>query len=398
MVKVMAVNAGSSSLKFKLFEMPSEKVICSGIADRITHENAVFKIESSNGVSKKILPIKDHAVAVQMLLDALISEGIVKSLDEIGGVGHRIVQGGSYFNASAEFSKETEDKIESLCDLAPLHNPAHLIGFRAFKKVLPNIRHVAVFDTAFHQTMEEVDYLFPIPYEYYTDYKIRRYGAHGTSHKYLAEETKRYFTKEKGNRIITCHLGNGASICAIKDDKCVTTSMGLTPLGGIMMGTRCGDIDPSVVTFMMKQTGVSAEKMDNILNKQSGFLGVSGVSNDSRDILAAIDQGNHRAYLANEMFIRRVADFIGQYYIRLGGCDFLVFTAGIGENVGLYRYRIVEAIKEAMGVEIDNDMQMPLREKEAFISTPNSKVKVLIIPTNEELMIARDTISVLNLK
>lgn len=398
MVKVMSVNAGSSSLKFKIFEMPSEKVICSGIADKIMHDDAIFKIESAKGVNKRILPIKNHAEAVELLLKALIDEGVVKSLDEIGGIGHRIVQGGSYFNSSVLFDDDAEKKIDELSELAPLHNPAHLVGFRALKAVLPHVRHVAVFDTAFHQTMEPIDYLFPIPYEYYTDYKIRRYGAHGTSHKYLAEETKKYFTKKEGNRIITCHLGSGASICAIIDDKCVTTSMGLTPLGGIMMGTRCGDIDPSVVTFIMKQTGVNAEQMDNILNKNSGFKGVSGVSNDSRDILAAIDEGNERAYLANEMFIRRVCDFIGQYYVRLGGCDFLVFTAGIGENVGLYRERIVDAIKGAMSVEIDSEFQLPLRGKEALISTPNSKVKVLIIPTDEELMIARDTTSILNLK
>lgn len=396
-IKVMAVNAGSSSLKFKLYDMPSETVICKGIADRIGHEDAIFKIESKNGKKELILPILDHAVGVQLLLDNLLSEGIIKSLDEIGGIGHRIVQGGAYFAGSAIFDQDTEDKIESLIKLAPLHNAAHLVGFRAFKKVLPNVGNVAVFDTAFHQTMEPVDYIYPVPYEYYTEYGIRRYGAHGTSHHYLALEAKKYYDKEKGNRVISCHLGSGASLCAILDGRCVATSMGLTPLGGIMMGTRTGDIDASVMAYACECTGKSVEEMYQIFNKKSGFLGVSGVSNDSRDILAAIEEGNERAKLANELFVRRILDFIGQYYVRLGGCDVLVFSAGIGENVGYYRQLICDQLEEPFGIKVDKEINLPLRGKEALISTADSKVKVVVIPTDEEVMIARDTVRLLKL-
>lgn len=396
-IKVMAVNAGSSSLKFKLYDMPSETVICKGIADRIGHEDAIFKIESKNGKKELILPILDHAVGVQLLLDNLLSEGIIKSLDEIGGIGHRIVQGGAYFAGSAIFDQDTEDKIESLIKLAPLHNAAHLVGFRAFKKVLPNVGNVAVFDTAFHQTMEPVDYIYPVPYEYYTEYGIRRYGAHGTSHHYLALEAKKYYDKEKGNRVISCHLGSGASLCAILDGRCVATSMGLTPLGGIMMGTRTGDIDASVMAYACECTGKSVEEMYQIFNKKSGFLGVSGVSNDSRDILAAIEEGNERAKLANELFVRRILDFIGQYYVRLGGCDVLVFSAGIGENVGYYRQLICDQLEEPFGIKVDKEINLPLKGKEALISTADSKVKVVVIPTDEEVMIARDTVRLLKL-
>lgn len=395
-VKVMAVNAGSSSLKFKLYEMPSEICICKGIADRIGHEDGIFEIKSSHGEKRIIVPIPDHAVGVQLLVENLIQEGIIASLDEISGIGHRVVQGGAYFSGSAVFDQDTEDKIESLIPLAPLHNAAHLIGFRAFKKILPHVGNVAVFDTAFHQTMAPVDYLYPIPYEYYQKYAIRRYGAHGTSHHYLANEAAKYYEKKSGNRLITCHLGSGASLCAILDGKCIATTMGLTPLGGVMMGTRCGDIDPSVMQYACKCTGKDADEMYQIFNKQSGLLGVSGVSNDTRDILKAVEEGNEQAILANEMFIRRVCDFIGQYYVRLGGCDVLVFSAGIGENVGYYREKICDQL-HALGIQIDKELNLPLRGKEACISLPESKIKVVVIPTDEEVMIARDTVRLLHL-
>ncbi len=395
--KIMAVNAGSSSLKFKLYDMPSETVICKGIADRIGHDDGIFEIESANGYKKIEVPILDHACAVQLVIDNLLSEKIIESLTEIGGIGHRIVQGGSYFSDSAVLDADTEAKIESLIPLAPLHNEAHLIGFRAFKKVLPQTGNVAVFDTAFHQTMAPVDYLYPIPYEFYEKYGIRRYGAHGTSHNYLAIKAQKYLEEGSLNRIITCHLGSGASLCAIKDGKCVATSMGLTPLGGVMMGTRCGDIDPSVMSFACQCTGKSVEEMYQIFNKKSGLLGISNVSNDTRDILTAIEEGNEHAYLANEMFIRRVLDFIGQYYVRLGGCDVLVFSAGIGENVGYYRERICDQLKDSLGIEIDKELNAPLRKQEKIISTSKSKVKVVVIPTDEEVMIARDTMRLLKL-
>ncbi len=398
MAKVMAVNAGSSSLKFKLFEMPDEKVICSGLADRIGHEDAIFTIKFNGEKDEKVLPILDHAFAVKLLLDALINKGIIKDLNEIKATGHRIVQGGKYFSHSEEFNLDTEKKIESLIPLAPLHNGAHLVGFRAFKKVLPNTPAVAVFDTAFHQTMSEEDYTFPIPYEYTEKYDIRRYGAHGTSHQYLSLEAKKYLKDVAHPKIISCHLGSGASITAIKDYKCVATSMGLTPLGGIMMGTRTGDIDPSVFNYLVTCTGKSAEEIYQIMNKKSGFLGVSGVSNDSRDILKAESEGNKRAHLANLLFYRRVLDYIGQYYVRLGGCDLIIFSAGIGENSDIYREKICEGLKESLGVIIDKKVNTGLRGKEAVISAPDSKIKVVLIPTDEELMIARDAYDLLKKK
>lgn len=386
----MAVNAGSSSLKFKLYEMPEEKVICSGNAERIGHEDAIFGIKYNGENDKKVLPILDHARAVELLVEALIEKGIIKSMDEIIALGHRIVQGGKYFSHSELFNKDTEDKIESLIPLAPLHNKAHLVGFRAFKKILPNVTNVAVFDTAFHQSMEEQDYVFPIPYEYTVKYDCRRYGAHGTSHQYLAEKGTKYLPGIKHPRIISCHIGSGASITAIKDGKCVATSMGLTPLGGIMMGTRTGDLDPSVMNYLCKCTGKSVEEMYQIFNKQSGLLGVSEVSNDSRDIAAACEAKNPKALLADKLFIRRVCDYIGQYFVRLGGADLIIFSAGIGENSPEFRQKVIDEIAPALGVEIDRELNKGLRGKEALLSTLNSKIKVALIPTDEEVMLARD--------
>ena len=391
MTKVMAVNAGSSSLKFKLYEMPEEKVLCSGIAERIGHEDGIFTIKYNDQKDTKILPILDHSRAVELLVEGLIEKGIVKSIDEIQAVGHRIVQGGKYFSHSEIFNKDTEDKIESLIPLAPLHNKAHLVGFRAFRDVLPGVLNVAVFDTAFHQTMEEEDYVYPVPYEMTTKYDCRRYGAHGTSHKYLSEEGLKYLQGVEHPRIISCHIGSGASITAIKDGKCVATSMGLTPLGGIMMGTRTGDIDPSVMNYLCSCTGISVEEMYQIFNKKSGFLGVSGVSNDSRDVIAAANEGIPSAIFANKLFVRRILDFIGQYYVRLGGADLIIFSAGIGENAPEYREWVCDALKQPFGVEIDHELNKSIHGKEALISTPDSKIKVAIIPTDEEVMIARDT-------
>lgn len=391
MAKVMAVNAGSSSLKFKLYEMPEERVLCCGIADRIGHNDGIFCIKYNGKQDRVILPILDHKVGVELLLKALVEKKIIKSLDEIKAIGHRIVQGGKYFSKSVPFTKDVEKKIESLIPLAPLHNSAHLIGFHAFKDVLPDVPAVAVFDTAFHQSMIEEDYLFPIPYEYSEKYDCRRYGAHGTSHQYLSEVgTQEYLKGVKHPKIICCHIGSGASLCAIKDGKCVATSMGLTPLGGIMMGTRTGDLDPSVMNYLCDCTGKSAEEMYQIFNKNSGFLGVSGISNDSRDILEAVAIGNKRAITADRLFIRRIADYIGQYYVRLGGCDLIIFSAGIGENSDYYREKIVEAIAPALHVEIDKKINGGLRGKDALLSTKNSAIKIAVIPTDEEVIIARD--------
>ena len=390
MAKVMTINSGSSSLKFKLYEMPEEKVICSGNAERIGNADGIFTIKygDKKDVSYPVFP--DHAAAAQCLLDALVSKGIIKSFDEIKAIGHRIVQGGKYFSSSALFDADTEAKIESLIPLAPLHNAAHLTCFRAFKKVLPDCPAIATFDTAYHQTMSEEDYTFPIPYELTENYDIRRYGAHGTSHNYLALEGKKYLEGIEHPRIISCHIGSGSSITAIKDGKCVATSMGLTPLGGIMMGTRTGDMDPSVFNYVVSVTGKSAEEVYQMFNKKSGFLGVSGISNDSRDVLAAVEKGDKHAILANKLFNRRIADYIGQYYVRLGGCDLIIFSAGIGENEPRTRAAVCDLLKEALGVECNKGFNASLRGQEGLISTPESKIKVVVIPTDEEVMIARD--------
>ena len=390
MSKVMTINSGSSSLKFKLYEMPEEKVICSGNAERIGESEGIFtiKFNGDKEVSNPVFPT--HAEAAQLLVNKLKERGIIKSFDEIEAIGHRIVQGGKYFAHSEFFNEDTEEKIASLIPLAPLHNAAHLTCFRAFKKVLPNCPSIATFDTAFHQSMAEEDYTFPIPYELTEKYDIRRYGAHGTSHNYLAEKAQDYLKGIEHPRIISCHIGSGASITAIKDGKCVATSMGLTPLGGIMMGTRTGDMDPSVFNYVCKVTGKSPEDVYQMFNKKSGYLGVSELSNDSRDINDACDKGHKLAILANKIFIRRICDFIGQYYVRLGGCDMIVFSAGIGENDPRTREKVCEGIQDALGVEIDNELNYKARGVESLISTSNSKVKAAVIPTDEEIMIARD--------
>ncbi|MFA6370671.1 MAG: acetate kinase [Bacilli bacterium] len=395
--KVMAVNAGSSSLKFKLYQMPEEIVICSGIADRIGHDDGIFKISYDSKTKKKVIPLPDHRVAVKLLLDDLIDLQIVQSLSEIQAIGHRVVQGGKYFSDSVLFDLATAEKIESLIPLAPLHNHAHLIGYQAFKDALPDTPAVAVFDTAFHQTMVAQDYLFPIPYRYFEKYDIRRYGAHGTSHQYLGLEAEEFLPGVEHPRVISCHIGSGASITAIKDRKCVATSMGLTPLGGIMMGTRTGDIDPSVMMYACKMTGKDVYEMYQIFNHKSGMLGVSGISNDTRDIEEATEKGDERAIITNQLFARRVADYIGQYFVRLGGADIIVFSAGIGENSGYYRQLIIDEIKDALGITYDKEKNLPLRGEKALISLPDSRVKVAIIPTDEEIMIARDCVRILKL-
>ena len=391
MAKVMAVNAGSSSLKYKLFEMPEGKVLCSGMADRIGHDDGVFKIKFDGKELKKTLPLHDHSQAVKLLLEALTETGVLKELDEIKCVGHRVVQGGKYFSRSAEFDEDTAKKIAMLTPLDPLHAEAHLTGWKAFVQALPGVPEIAVFDTAFHQTMEPEDYVFPIPYEYTTEYDCRRYGAHGTSHKYLSIKGQEDFLQGyEHTRIITCHLGSGSSLAAIKDGKCVATSMGLTPLGGVMMGTRTGDLDPSVMDYLCTCTGKSAGEMYDIFNKKSGFLGVSGVSNDTRDVEDEALQGNERCQLACDLFARRVADYIGQYYVRLGGADLIIFSAGIGENSGFFRRLVLKRVEEALGLHIDYEKNEPLRGEEALISLPDSAIKVAIIPTDEEKMIATD--------
>lgn len=395
--KIMAVNAGSSSVKFKLFLMPDEKVICSGIADRVGWDDAIFKIKFNGTEKKVVLPILNHEVAVKLILDSLIEEKIIASYEEIEVVGHRIVQGGKYFSDAVIYDEDTAEKVKSLIQLAPLHNKANHMGFEIFKKFLPTALNVAVFDTAFHQTMEPQDYLYPIPYEYFEKYDIRRYGAHGTSHKYLSIEGAKLIPDVKEPRIVTCHIGSGASISAVRDGKCVATSMGLTPLGGIMMGTRTGDIDPSVMWYACKMEGKDVYEMYDIFNKKSGILGISGFSNDSRDIEDAVKKGNERAILTEQLFVRRTVDFIAQYIARLGGADLIIFSAGIGENSSKFRKAVISQLSGAFGLTLDekaNNRNGSIQ----VISTPASKIKLAVVPTDEELMIARDCLRLANQK
>jgi len=385
---VLSVNAGSSSLKFQAYDMPEETVLISGVFERIGMKESFYTIKLNGEKIKKEVELNNHERALELVTEELIENNIVKSLDEIKAIGHRIVQGGSYFDKTVEMTDENIKKVRELASLAPLHNPAAIKGIKAAKAVAPEALQTGVFDTAFHQTILDENYLYPVPYEWCEKYKVRKYGAHGTSHKYVAfrmnEILGRYNT-----RLITCHIGNGASISAIKDGDCINTSMGLTPNAGLMMGTRCGDMDATVVTYMMEQLGCTAEEMDTILNKQSGLLGISGISSDSRDIEDGMKIGNYRCKLAQQMFTRRIIDHIAKYYVQLGGCDAIVFTAGIGENSSHTRREVIDGLA-ALGVKIDEEAN-DCRGVERLITTEDSAIPCYIIPTDEELMIARDT-------
>ena len=377
--------------------MPEEEVLTSGVAERIGQKMGIFTINVNGEKIKTDVEIPDHKKAVDLLLEALVKYGIVKGLSEIKGAGHRIVQGGAYFSGSVKVDEDVVSKVDELCALAPLHNPAHLVCYRAFKEALPEIEHVFVFDTAFHQTMTEESFLYPVPYEWYTDYKVRKYGAHGTSHEFVMKRTAELMGKDPSElNILTCHLGNGASITAIKNGKVVNTSMGLSPLGGIMMGTRCGDIDPTVVYYMEEKLGCTPEEMDTYLNKKSGMLGVSGISSDARDIQAAVDAGNPRAITTYNLYVNRAVNLIGGYYMQLGHVDAMSFTAGLGEHAVEIREGILKGLEEGMGVKIDYELNSKTHS-EAKISLPDSKVEVFVVPTNEELVIARDTVRLLGL-
>ncbi|MFA7050704.1 MAG: acetate kinase [Bacilli bacterium] len=392
MAKIMAVNAGSSSLKFKLLELPEEKVITNGVVERIGLDDAIYSITVNGKKEKQVLAIKDHAVAVKLVLDDLVKRQIVKCLDEIEGVGHRVVQGGWYFKDSALVTDDVIKKIEKLSVLAPLHNPAHVVGIKAFQKALPDVPQVVVFDTSFHQTMEPETYMYATPYEWYEKHHIRKYGAHGISHKYVAGVCLDLL-KKKNAKIVTLHIGNGASLAAVKNGKVVDTTMGLTPLEGIPMGTRSGNIDPTVLQVINEKEGLSIQELIYILNNKSGYLGVSGVSHDSRDVEEAMDAGNKRAKLALDIQFKRIADYIGSYYVLMGGLDAIVFTAGIGENSWYCRQEISRRLK-VLGVEIDEEFNKKTRGQLKELSTPKSKVKVYIIPTDEEVMIARDVVRI----
>lgn len=392
MKTIFAVNAGSSSLKFQLFEMPSENALCTGIVERIGLNDGIFTMKFSDQKIKFTQDIKDHQVAVDLVLEALIEHKIVKSLDEIGGVGHRVVHGGELYKQSVVIDDEVEKNIEALSELAPLHNPANLVGYRAFKKALPNIQHIAVFDTAFHQTMAKDVYMYPVPYDYYTNYKVRRYGFHGTSHYYVSHRVAELMHKEVDTiNVITCHLGNGASLAAIRGGQSVNTSMGFTPLAGVMMGTRSGDIDPAIISYIMAKTQKTADQVLDILNKKSGMLGVSGLSSDARDIEDAVHAGNERAILTREMYGNRVADRIGSYFVQLGHVDAIVFTGGLGENDVETREVILRKIEKALQLSVDYENNSKIRGKEARLSKDDSAVDVWVVPTNEELVIAQDT-------
>ncbi|WP_210468586.1 acetate kinase [Sporosarcina sp. 6E9] len=393
---IIAINAGSSSLKYQLLDMPSEVVTAKGQIERIGMTDSTFSIKSDFGKTETEQPIKDHAAAVKLLLDMLISEGIVKSYDEIDGVGHRVVHGGEMFSDSVLITDEILEKLETIAHLAPLHNPANMVGIKEFKKALPMVPAVAIFDTAFHQTMPESSFLYPLPYEYYEKYGIRKYGFHGTSHKYVTERAAEMLNRPLNTtRLISCHLGNGASIAAVQGGKSLDTSMGFTPLAGVTMGTRSGNIDPALIPYIMEQTGKSVEEVLDVLNKESGMLAMSGFSSDLRDIEIEANKGNKRAQLALDVFADRIHKYIGSYAARMGGVDAIIFTAGIGENSDTIRAKVIEGL-EFMGVYCDPDLNN-IRGEEVYISHPYSPVKVLVIPTNEEVMLARDTMRVAGL-
>jgi len=391
-MKILVLNCGSSSLKYQLIDMDNQNVMAVGLCERIGIDGRLKHEAAGKEKFVSEEPMKDHTDAVKMVIDALMDKehGVISDISEINAVGHRVVHGGEHFSSSVIINDEVIKAIEDCVALAPLHNPANLIGIRACEELMPNVPQVAVFDTAFHQTMPQKAYLYAIPYELYEKYKIRKYGFHGTSHRYVSERAASMLGKDISQlKIITCHLGNGGSICAVDGGKSVDTSMGFTPLEGLIMGTRCGDIDPAVVSFLMEKEGLSAKEVDNIMNKKSGVLGISGVSSDFRDIESAKDDGNKQAEAALDAFEYRVAKYIGQYYIAMGGADAIVFTAGLGENSSTRRESISKYLK-VIGVEIDSEKNK-LRGQEIDITTPDSKVRVLVIPTNEELMIAKDT-------
>ncbi|MBF2751428.1 MULTISPECIES: acetate kinase [Staphylococcus] len=390
---ILAINAGSSSLKFQLIEMPEEKIVTKGLVERIGLKDSVFTIEVNEDKIKETNDIADHEEAVNIMLDSFKKHGVIDSIYDINGTGHRVVHGGELFPESVYITDEVEKQIESLSELAPLHNPANLMGIRAFRKLLPEIPHVALFDTSFHQTMPEKSFLYSLPYQYYKDYGIRKYGFHGTSHKYVSQRAADILGKPiEELRLISCHIGNGASIAAIDGGKSVDTSMGFTPLAGVTMGTRSGNIDPALIPFIMEKTGKNAEEVLNTLNKESGLLGISGTSSDLRDIQGEAEEGKDRAQLALDVFASRIHKYIGSYATRMHGVDVIVFTAGVGENSDVVRAKVLEGL-EFMGVYWDAKKNESIHGEEAFINYPHSPVKVIVIPTNEEVMIARDVIN-----
>ncbi|WP_427137137.1 acetate kinase [Psychrobacillus psychrodurans] len=393
---ILAINAGSSSLKFQVFEMLNEQVIAKGLIERIGLGNPIFTMSTNDERINIIEQVDNHEQAVKLLMNMLIEKNVIHSLNDIQGIGHRVVHGGEVYSDSVLITTEVLDTLEELSELAPLHNPANITGIRVFKKELPNVPAVAVFDTAFHQTMPESSYLYSIPYDYYEKYGIRKYGFHGTSHKYVSQRAAVLLNRPlETTRFISCHLGNGASIAAIQHGKSIDTSMGFTPLAGVTMGTRSGNIDPALIPYLMEKTGKDAEGILDILNKKSGMLGVSGFSSDLRDIVGEASKGNDRAQLALDVFADRIHKYMGSYAARMNGVDAIIFTAGIGENSEVIREKVLKGL-QFMGVYMDPDLNK-INGKETFINYPHSPVKVIVIPTNEEIMIARDTVRIAKL-
>lgn len=388
MKKILSVNAGSSSLKFTLFEMPEEKSVVNGYFERLGSDEGFYTIKLNGEKIRKEIGKCNHSGAVKILLDELINLGVIDSFDDIDGVGHRMVHGGDEYADSVIITEDVLKKVSELIPLAPLHNPANLTGVNAFKEAIPNAVQVGVFDTAFHQTMTTDNYLYAVPYEWYTEYGVRKYGFHGTSHKFLMKRLQE-ITGKKDGKFITCHLGNGGSITAIKDGKCINTSMGFTPNAGLVMGSRSGDIDATIIPYVMEQTGKDVHSIMDDLNKKSGFLGITGKSGDSRDVEEGINDGDPRCILAQQMYINMIAQYIASYYVQLGGCDALCFAGGIGEMSINSRKEIIEAI-QALGVKLDEKAN-DVRKEEREITTKDSAFPCYIIPTDEELMIARDT-------
>jgi acetate kinase len=400
-MKVLVVNCGSSSLKYQVLEMDNSTLLAKGLVERIGLDGSVMKHEKI-GMDKYIVeaPMKNHKDAIGYVLEALTDKehGVISSMDEISAVGHRVVHAGEKYAGSVLITEDVMNALEECIDLAPLHNPPNILGIRACQELMPNTPMVGVFDTAFHQTMKPETFLYAIPYEYYEKYKIRKYGFHGTSHKYVSMRAAALLDKDiKDFKIVTCHLGNGASCAAVKHGVCIDTSMGFTPLDGLIMGTRSGGVDPAVITFISEKEGITADEVINILNKKSGVAGISGVSSDFRDLAEAEAQGNERAALALKMFAWRVKYYIGAYMAEMNGADAIVFTAGIGENVIDMRKQICSDL-DGLGIELDEEKNN-VRGEERIVSKDSSKVKILVIPTNEELMIAQDTAEIVsNLK
>lgn len=398
-MKILVINAGSSSLKYQLIDMETEQVLAKGLCERIGIDGSKLN-HTPDGGEKIVIEknMKDHSDAIRMVLDALTNAeyGVIESMDEIAAVGHRVVHGGETFSGSVIIDADVKKALEDCIPLAPLHNPANLIGIAACEEAMPAVPQIGVFDTAFHQTMSKEAYMYAVPYEYYEKHKVRRYGFHGTSHKYVSlEAAKMLGEKPEELKMITCHMGNGSSITAVDGGKSVDTSMGFTPLAGVVMGTRCGDIDPAIVKFVAEQEKLSLEEVDNVLNKKSGVQGISSVSSDFRDLEAAQAEGNERAELALSMFVESVRRFVGSYMVKLGKVDAIIFTAGIGENTPVMRAAILKNL-ENFGIKIDEEKnKKAIRGAQMDISAEDSKVRILVIPTNEELMIAKETLELL---